>query len=85
MTDAITPPGKAQILPCPECKGTPGPDCLDCGGSGWHIMRACPRCGDVGWDYNNGTDDRDGMTCRISCGYTWTADNPGWHMQKLLA
>ena len=83
MADIITPPGKARIVPCPECKGVPGRDCLDCQGTGRHIMRACPLCGDVGWDYINGMDDRDGMACRISCGYTWTADDPGWRAQVL--
>ncbi|HEX7269256.1 MAG TPA: hypothetical protein VF256_17795, partial [Streptosporangiaceae bacterium] len=83
MPDTITPPGKARIVPCPECKGVAGRDCLDCQGTGWHVMRACPLCGDVGWDYVNGTDDRDGMACRISCGYVWTADDPGWRAQVL--
>jgi hypothetical protein len=46
-------------------------------------MRACPLCGDVGWDYINCTDDRDGMACQISCGYRWTADHPGWRAQVL--
>jgi hypothetical protein len=44
-------------------------------------MRACPLCGDPGWDYVNGMNDRDGMACGISCGYTWTADDPGWRAQ----
>jgi hypothetical protein len=48
-------------------------------------MRACPLCGDPGWDYLNGTDDHDGMTCHISCGYRWTADDPGWRAQVLPA
>jgi hypothetical protein len=47
-----------------------------------HAAKGCIKvtgtvCGDVGWDYVNGTDDRDGMACRISCGYTWTAADPG--------
>ena len=83
MPNAITPPGKARIVPCSECKGAAGRDCPDCQGTGWHVMRACPLCGDVGWDFLNGTDDRDGMACRISCGYTWTADDPGWRAQVL--
>lgn len=83
MTDAITPPGKARILPCPECKGVGGQDCLECHGHGWHLMRACPLCGDPGWDYVNGADDRDGMACNIHCGYTWGADDPGWQGQVL--
>jgi hypothetical protein len=38
---------------------------------------------DPGWDYVNGTDYRNGMACRISCGYTWTAADPGWRAQVL--
>ena len=34
-------------------------------------------------DYLNGLNDRDGMACRTSCGYTWTADDPGWLAQVL--
>ena len=47
------------------------------------LRRACPLCGDPGWDYVNGMDDRDGMACRISCGYRWPADDPGWQAQVL--
>jgi hypothetical protein len=83
MANTITPPGKARIVPCPECQGVAGRRCHECHGAGWHVMRACPLCGDVGWDYVNGTDDRDGMACRISCGYRWTADDPGWRAQVL--
>jgi hypothetical protein len=28
-------------------------------------------------------NDRDGMACRISCGYRWIADDPGWRAQVL--
>jgi hypothetical protein len=76
MAATITPPGKGRIVLCPDCNGTPDHDCLECRGEGLYIRRACPRCGDPGWDYVNGTDDRDGMACRISCGYRWTADDP---------
>jgi len=58
-------------------------DCLECHGQGRYIQRACPLCGDPGWDWVNGADDRDSMACRISCGYTWTADDPGWRAQVL--
>lgn len=85
MADIITPPGKARVVPCPECNGAAGRGCLECHGHGWHIMRACPVCGVPGWDYINGTDDRDGMTCRISCGYRWKGDDPGWQAQVLPA
>ncbi len=83
MAGFITPPGRGRIVPCPECKGVPGRDCLYCHGTGQHLMRACPLCGDPGWDYLNGTDDRDGMACRINCGYTWTTNDPGWRAQVL--
>jgi hypothetical protein len=33
--------------------------------------------------YINGTDDRDGMACRINCGYTWTPTDLGWRVQVL--
>jgi hypothetical protein len=46
-------------------------------------MRACPLCGDPGWDYVNGMNNRDGMACQISCGYQWTAEDPGWRAQVL--
>jgi hypothetical protein len=83
MAATITPPGKGRIVPCPDCNGIPGRDCLECHGEGYYIRRACPLCGDPGWDYVNGTDDRDGMACRISCGYRWIADDPGWRAQVL--
>ena len=60
-----------------------GRDCLECRGQGRHIRCACPLCGDPGWDHVNGRDDRDGMACRISCGYRSTADDPGWRAQVL--
>jgi hypothetical protein len=40
-------------------------------------------CGDPGWDYINGRDERHGMARRISCGYLWTRDDPGWRAQVL--
>lgn len=83
MADSITPPGKARIIPCCECKGTTRGDCVECHGAGWHVMRACPLCGDLAWDYVNGADEHDGMACRIRCGHTWTAADPGWQAQVL--
>jgi hypothetical protein len=85
MTEPVTPPGKGRIITCPDCRGEPGRDCPECQGQGRYIRRACPLCGDVSWDYVNGRTDRDGMACRISCGYTWTADDPAWRAQTLPA
>jgi hypothetical protein len=45
----------------------------------------CPFFGDPGWGYVNGMNDRDGMTCRIGCGYRWIADDPGWLAKVLRA
>jgi len=83
MTDTITPLGKARVMSCPECKGARMSACPACRGEGKLLVRACPLCGDLGWDYVNGIDDREGMACRISCGYTWTAADPGWRAQVL--
>ncbi len=80
---AVTPPGKAQTEACPECQGAAGLDCYRCQGTGRILWRACPLCGDISWDCINGQDDRDGMACRISCGYRWTAQDPGWLAQRL--
>src|SRR6266436_6521532 len=76
MPETISPPGKGIIVTCPECNGVPGRRCHECEGNGRYVMRACPLCGDPGWDYVNGTDDRQGMACRISCGYRWAAGDP---------
>jgi hypothetical protein len=46
-------------------------------------MRACPLCGDLGWDHANGVGDCQGMPCRIGCGYRWSADDSGWRAQVL--
>ncbi len=83
MAVAVTPPGKARIVLCPECRGIEGRACRECKGAGRMLRRACPRCGDTAWDYVNGRDDRQGMTCRISCGYRWTAEDPDWLAQVL--
>jgi hypothetical protein len=83
MTATIIPPGKGIIMPCQECKGVAGRRCHECQGQGKYVMRACPLCGDPGWDFVNGMDDHDGMACRISCGYRWTADDRGWRAQVL--
>ncbi len=83
MPETISPPGKGIIVTCPECNGVPGRRCHECEGNGRYVMRACPLCGDPGWDYVNGTDDRQGMACRISCGYRWAAGDPSWRAQVL--
>src|SRR6266568_1052174 len=85
MAETSTPPGKGTIVTCPECKGAAGMPCHECQGEGRYVIRACPLCGDPGWDYLNGVNDRDGMACRINCGYTWTAEDPGWRAQVLPA
>ncbi len=64
MTDTITPLGKARVMSCPECKGARMSACPACRGEGKLLVRACPLCGDLGWDYVNGIDDREGMACR---------------------
>ena len=79
MTGTVTPPGKARITPCPDCQGVAGKPCHECHGDGRLLRRACPLCGDLGWDYANGTDDRQGMTCR----YHWAPGNPAWRAQVL--
>ena len=85
MTEDVRPPGRARILACPECRGAAGRSCRECRGAGVLLQRACPRCGDIAWDYINGLNDRGGMACRISCGYTWQADHPAWQAQTLPA
>jgi hypothetical protein len=30
MADTITPPGKARVMTCPECKGAGRKDCIEC-------------------------------------------------------
>lgn len=83
MTDALAPPGLARITRCGECEGRghyrSGWQCAGCKGTGWELWKACPQCGDIGWDrLSDGT-----YACRISCGYTWTDDHPGWQVQRL--
>lgn len=79
---AAAPPGKAHVEPCPDCRNRIDPNCPECDGTGLIIYKACPRCGDLGWAYNNGRNDRAGMTCQLSCGYAWGAINPGWRAQQ---
>jgi len=85
MAAEPTPPGKAQVALCPDCQGVAGRSCYECHGAGSILLRACPLCGDLGWDYVNGTDDRSGMTCRLGCGYRWPAADPAWRAQVMQA
>ena len=83
VTSPITPPGKGRIMTCPECQGARGRDCVECHGGGRILIRACPQCGDLGWDYVNGIDDRGGMACQLGCDYRWDPNDPGWRAQVL--
>jgi hypothetical protein len=78
----LTPPGLARVTRCGECYGEGhygGDECPGCEGHGVTLWRACPRCGDIGYDkLADGT-----YACRISCGYRWTGDDPGWQVQRL--
>ena len=85
MPDTPAPPGRAIIMRCGECGATGqysgGGPCLGCQGTGKQLWRACPACGDIGYDrLADGT-----YACRISCGYRWTEDHPGWQAQRLPA
>jgi hypothetical protein len=83
MAEQIAPPGRARITRCGTCEGRgrfrSGDECYDCEGTTWQLWKACPRCGDIGWDRL-----ADGQyACRISCGYRWGEDDPGWLAQRL--
>jgi hypothetical protein len=78
----IAPPGKGIIATCRDCAG---PGCDLCHGTGRRLWKACPRCGDIGFDFINGHDGGQGMVCRIGCGYRWSADDPRWLAQRLPA
>jgi hypothetical protein len=82
-----TAPGLAPIETCPDCISGVDPDgdpCVSCNGAGRQIWRACPRCGDIAFEYNNGHDETAGMRCGLGCGYHWTADDPGWLAQHAI-
>jgi hypothetical protein len=79
-----TAPGLAQIEDCPDCNERIDPDgdpCASCNATGSQIWRACPRCGDLAFDYVNGHDETAGMRCSLSCGYHWSPVDPGWLAQ----
>jgi len=83
MAGEIAPPGRAKITRCGTCEGRgrfrSGDECYDCEGTAWQLWKACPQCGDIGWDrLADGT-----YACRISCGFTWGEDHPGWQAQRL--
>lgn len=78
----VPPPGKAVVTTCSACDGR---RCSSCEGSGKTLWRACPKCGDIGFDYLNGRDEADGMVCRVGCGFKWAADDPRWTAQRLPA
>lgn len=78
----IPPPGKAVFRTCEDCDGV---GCYRCGQSGKQLWKACPKCGDLGFDFINGHNESDGMVCRIGCGFTWAADDPRWLAQRLPA
>jgi hypothetical protein len=61
MTDTVTQPGVARTIPSPDRQRGPAKDCVECWGEGRFVRRACPLCGNVGWDYINGADDGGGM------------------------
>jgi hypothetical protein len=79
--DTPAPPGKATIMRCGSCTGgqSGGRRCSECGGTGRQLWKACPRCGDIGYD-------RIGpgrYACRLGCGHAWTEDDPGWQAQRM--
>lgn len=83
----VEPPGRAVLERCPDCvNGIAGGErCTSCEGTGIQVMRACPVCGDVAFDYVNGCDQDAGMVCRLGCGHRWTADDPAWQAQRVPA
>lgn len=76
------PPGRAIVHNCPDCSGA---GCQYCDKTGKQLWRACPRCGDVAWEFVNERTEADGMVCRMGCGYRWASDDPGWLLQRLAA
>ena len=63
---AVLAPGRAVVAPCSTCKRSgrlDGYPCYDCEGTGWMVWKACPKCGDQGFRFVNGRNDRDGCAC----------------------
>jgi hypothetical protein len=79
--DVVVVPGRARIDQCWCGDGLDqGEPCLDCGGKGRLLYRACPQCGDTAmWQYVSG---RAKMHCQ-GCEASWSADHPGWLAQQL--
>lgn len=83
-SQVIAPPGPAGIGQRPDCdRGVyHGAPCEECDGAGWHVWKACPRCGGTAvWRY---LDDRTRMRCR-ACGASWSLDYPGWRRSGSLS
>jgi hypothetical protein len=76
----VPPPGKATVM---TYSASDGRASGQCGNTGKVLWRACPKCGDIGFDYLNGRDEADGIVCRNGCGFNWAADDPRWLAQRL--
>lgn len=76
----VPPPGKAVIEVCAACSGR---GCRNCDYAGKRLWKACPKCGDSGFDFINGHNESDGMVCRVGCGFKWAADDPRWLAQRI--
>lgn len=83
MAATINPPGKGRIIPAPTATAPPAGNVSNATAKAGSSGAPARFCGDPGWDYVNGTDYHHGMACRISCGYRWTANDPGWRAQIL--
>jgi len=84
VTAPTVPPGRGIVRPCPDCRGA-GEGCTPCEESGKTLMRTCPRCGDPAFDFADGISERNGMVCRLGCGYRWGWTDPEWLLQRLPA
>jgi RecJ-like exonuclease len=85
--ETLTAPGRGIVRTCRECKGEgrmpSGAECLGCDGAGKRITHACPKCGNVAFDYVNGHSEDAGMIDRLGCGHRWTAEDSAWLVQVL--
>ena len=81
----LSEPGLAIMTPCDPCERTGRQGkraCSTCRGTGYALWRVCPSCASQNWSYRNGRTEVDGMSCN-SCGMSWTADYPGWTIQRV--